>query len=236
MGLLSFGPSGWGDELLTGLGSTLAVSACAYVVALLLGSLIAWAKLSGPKPVVLVATVYTTVMRAVPELLLIILFFYAGSSLMDAALQFVTGNPTAEMPGFIIAVSVLALIQGAFASEVVRGAILSVPTGMAEAAFSFGYSKFAFRLRILLPLFLPIALPGLMNTWLILLKESALISVIGYSELMTEAKQAAASTKEYFLFFGAAAVLYYIVTLCSTALGTVLELYLTKHRSPKGDM
>ena len=165
---------------------------------------------------------YTTLIRAVPELLLIILLYYAGSSGITALLPRL-GLGEVEISGFAAAVGVLGVVQGAYQTEVLRGAILAIPRGQIEAARAYGMSPLLRLRRVVIPSMLPVALPGLGNLWMILLKDTALISVVGFSELLYTAKQAAGSTKHYFLFYAAVGAIYLVMTLGSNVVIRLLE-------------
>ena len=212
----------WGPVLLQGALVTLQISLGAFVLGLLIGLVVAMAKLSGKAPVVVVANTYITVCRAVPELLLILLLYYAGSDLVNAMLEWMGREPV-EINGFVSGVVVLGIVQGAYASEIIRGAILAIPAGHIEAARAFGCSKGLIVRRILIPEMMPFALAGLSNLWMTLLKDSALISVVGYNELLFTAKQAAGSTKMYLLFYLSVGAMYLVITLLSNGVVARIE-------------
>ena len=220
--LLAFSPPGWGGALLYGALVTLEIAVLSYALGLVLGMLGAGAKLSGNTILFWLAETYTTVIRAVPDLLLIILLFYAGSGAITAALSFL-GLGEWKISAFAAAVGVLGVVQGAYQTEVIRGAIIAIPRGQVEAARAYGMQT-ALRLRrIVIPSMLPIALPGLTNLWMILLKDTALISVVGFSELLYVGKQAAGSTKHYFLFYCVVGGIYLVMTLGSNVVFRLLE-------------
>lgn len=204
----------WGGVLLQGALVTLQISVGAFALGLLIGLLVAMTKLSGRTPLVIMANSYITVCRAVPELLLILLLYYAGGDLINAVLDWM-GHEPVEINGFVSGVIVLGIVQGAYASEIIRGAILAIPAGHIEAARAFGCSRSLIVRRILIPEMMPLALAGLSNLWMTLLKDSALISVVGYNELLFTAKQAAGSTKMYLLFFLSVGAMYLVITLLS---------------------
>ncbi|WP_411905575.1 ABC transporter permease [Rhizobium mayense] len=220
--LLSPYPPGWGGVLLTGAASTVAISAGAFLIGLLLGTGGALGKLSGIRPLRLMLELYTTAVRAVPELILIVGLYYAGMDGLNRLL--ITLNlPAFELNGFAVAVAVLGFVQGAYMTEVLRGAILAIPVGQIEAAKAFGMgARLRFR-RIILPALLPNALPGLANLWMSVTKDSALVAVVGYQELALATRLAGASTKHYFIFFLASALIYLALTLVSNALFNLLE-------------
>jgi polar amino acid transport system permease protein len=224
--LLSLSPPGWGGALLKGALVTLEIALASYALGLVLGMLGASAKLSGNTFLFWLGETYTTLVRAVPELLLIILLYYAGSSAISALLARL--GLEVEISGFAAAVGVLGIVQGAYQTEVLRGAIIAIPRGQVEAARAYGMPTGMRLRRILIPLMLPVALPGLANLWLILLKDTALISVVGISELLYTAKQAAGSTRHYFLFYVAVGAIYLAMTLGSNALFRLLERQLRR--------
>ncbi len=117
----------------------------------------------------------------------------------------------------------IGVVQGAYSTEVLRGAIKAVPSGQMEAARAYGMSPVKMLVRITLPAMLPYAIPGLANLWLIATKDTALLAVVGFSELTLVTRQAAGTTKHYMLFFAAAGVLYLMLTLVSNALIALIE-------------
>ncbi len=220
--LLSPYPPGWGGVLLTGAASTVAISAGAFLIGLLLGTGGALGKLSGIRPLRLLLELYTTAVRAVPELILIVGLYYAGMDGLNGLLA-ALNLPVFELNGFAVAVAVLGFVQGAYMTEVLRGAILAIPAGQIEAAKAFGMEpRLRFR-RIILPALLPNALPGLANLWMSVTKDSALVAVVGYQELALATRLAGASTKHYFIFFLASALIYLALTLISNAVFNLLE-------------
>jgi polar amino acid transport system permease protein len=220
--LLSPYPPGWGGVLLTGAASTVAISAGAFLIGLLLGTGGALGKLSGIRPLRLLLELYTTAVRAVPELILIVGLYYAGMDGLNRLLA-VLNLPAFELNGFAVAVAVLGFVQGAYMTEVLRGAILAIPVGQIEAAKAFGMGpRLRFR-RIILPALLPNALPGLANLWMSVTKDSALVAVVGYQELALATRLAGASTKHYFIFFLASALIYLALTLASNVLFNLVE-------------
>lgn len=214
LALLAFSPPGWGGNLLRGLLHSLEIALGGYSLGLLIGVAGACGKLyGGPVTRDLLAT-YTTCVRAIPELVLILLLYYAGTDAINQLMQWL-GRPTVDISGLAAGIFVIAAVQGAYATEVIRGAIKSVPVGQLEAARAYGMSGFQSLRRITLPAMLPYAIPGLSNLWLIATKDTALLAVVGFSELTLETRQAAGSTKHYLLFYCAAGVLYLLVTLIS---------------------
>ncbi|WP_458527281.1 ABC transporter permease [Onishia taeanensis] len=218
----------WAGPILQGALTTLEIAVLAYAIGLVLGLIGASARLSPWAPLRGLATAYSTAVRAVPELLLIILLYYAGSQALTALIHAMGLPGQIAINGFVTAVGVLAFVQGAYMTEVLRGAILAIPKGQLEAADAFGFSTWARFHRIVIPAMLPNALPGMSNLWLILIKDTALISVIGFSELFFTIQQAAASTRAHFLFYAAAGIIYLLMTLTSTALFARLERYVRR--------
>lgn len=220
--LLAPTPPGWGGVLLTGAVSTVLISLGAYLLGIGIGLLGATGKLKGSRPVVALLDIYTTAVRAIPELILIIGLYYAGTDGINRLLTAI-GLPSIEINGFLAAVMVLGIVQGAYMTEVLRGAILAIPIGQIEAASAFGMRPWLRFRRVVLPALMPNALPGMANLWMSVTKDSALIAVVGYQELALATRLAAGNTKHYFLFFFAAALLYLAITLLSNLLFTGLE-------------
>lgn len=220
--LLSPWPPGWGGNLLRGLVHSLEIALGAYAIGLVLGTLGASAKLYGGPVARDVAEAYTTIVRAVPELVLILLLYYAGTSLVNDMLASM-GRAPVDISGLAAGIGVLGVVQGAYHTEVLRGAILSLPPGQIEAARAYGMSPWQTLRRITLPGMLPYALPGLSNLWLVVTKDTALLAVVGFNELTLETRQAAGTTKAYFTFFMAAGALYLAVTLLSNVVLSRIE-------------
>jgi len=226
---LAYGPTGWGDELLYGAWLTIAISFCSYAIGLALGLLGALAKRSERRLPRAIAWFYTTVVRAVPELLLILLIYYTSTSAIRSLVVGLGIANEFEVNSFLAACLALGIVQGAYSTEVFRGAILSLGAGQPEAAKSLGLSNWlTFRL-VIFPQMIRSALPALGNLWLVVLKESSLISVVGYSEVLFTAKTAAGSTHRYLYFFTVAAFGFLILTLLSTSLFQALEDRAGKH-------
>jgi octopine/nopaline transport system permease protein len=213
--LLSFGDQGWGDEMLRGALMTLAVSLSSMALGLVFGTLGAAAKLSAVAPARWLAEGYTTIVRGVPELLVIYLLFFGG----NGAVMFIAGifgyGGYIELNAFTIGTFAVGVVSGAYSTEVIRGAVLAVPRGQIEAAQAIGMSRFLLFRRIMLPQVARFALPGLGNVWQLTLKDTSLISVTGLVEIMRQAHVAAGSTRQPFTFYLVAACLYLLLTTFS---------------------
>ena len=186
----------------------------AFGFGLLIGVAGAWGKLYGGPVLRDLLEVYTTLMRAVPELVWILLLYFAGSDLVNQLLA-AFGYPAIDINGVIAGIFVLSVVQGAYSTEVLRGAILAIPQGQVEAARAYGMSPGLMLRRITLPAMLPFAIPGLANLWLIVTKDTALLAIVGVDELTQMTRNAGAATKAYFTFFMAAGVLYLALSLVS---------------------
>ena len=195
--IVGFGPDGWGAQFAAGTAVTMAISVGAYAVGILFGLAGCGARVSASRPLRRVAAGYTTVVRAVPELLLIILLFYSGSAALDWMLAAVGLGGRVGVSGFATAMLTLGFVQGAYMTEVFRGALSAVPAGCLEAGRALGLRRLPLLRLVVVPLMLRVALPGMGNLWQSVLKESALVSVVGFSELLTVGKNAASETKQY---------------------------------------
>ncbi len=207
-------PPGWGGTLLVGLLHSIEIAVGATCVGLMIGTAGAYGKLYGGPVVRDLLAVYTTIVRAVPELVLILLLYYAGTDLINQVLTSM-GYQRIDISGLAAGIAVLGIVQGAYSTEVIRGAILAVPQGQIEAARAYGMPPGLMLRRITLPAMLPFAIPGLANLWLIATKDTALLAVVGFNELTLATRQAAGVTKAYLIFYLAAGVLYLALTLFS---------------------
>lgn len=221
--LLRFGSEGWGDEIASGAVMTLMVAISAYLVGLVVGSGAAAAKLSGPAPLRWLAAIYTTVVRGVPALLVIWLLFFGGSGLVTWLATLFGYGGRVELSAFAVGVAAVGIVSGAYATEVIRGAVRAVPKGQLEAARALGMGRFLILRRILVPQALRYALPGLGNVWQMTLKDTTLVSVVSLAELMRQAYLGMQSTRQPFLFYLTAAILYMVMTTCSEALFRALS-------------
>jgi len=204
-------------SILNGALLTVAVSLAALAVSIVLGLLGAAAKISGNTPLVALATVYTTIIRGIPELVLMLLVFYGGSIGINSLLELSGTGITLDIEPFSAGVLTLGFIYGAYMTETFRGAILSIPRGQFEAAAAFGMGPVQAFMRITLPQLVRYALPGFTNNWLVLIKATALISLIGLQEMTYLAKQASAATRSPFAFFLFTAALFLLYTWVSLA-------------------
>lgn len=220
--LLALSPPGWGGNLLRGLVHSLQIAAGAFAFGLVIGLFGALGKLSGGPVTRDLLAVYTTVVRAVPELVLILILYFIGTDLLNRAAA-ALGYGTVQVSGVAAGIWVLGIVQGAYATEVLRGAILAIPPGQIEAGRAYGLTSGQLLRRVTLPAMLPHALPGLANLWLIATKDTALLAIVGFAELTLETRQAAASTRAYFTFYIAAGLLYLAVTLVSAVVFRRLE-------------
>ncbi len=205
---------GYGLLIIDGLEMTIWVSVYSVALATGLGFVGALAKLSSHKWLIGIATAYTTLIRGVPDLVLMFLVFFGGQILVNhitdaLEMDFVEINP------FVAGVFSIAFIFGAYMTETFRGAILAVPKGQMEAARAFGMNTFLAFHRILLPQMLRHAIPGFGNNWLVLLKTTALVSVIGLDDMLRKATLAAGATKMPFFFYLLAATGYLALTTVS---------------------
>ncbi|MFS8110678.1 ABC transporter permease subunit [Rhizobium jaguaris] len=213
--LIGFGSTGWGALLLLGTLMTLCVTAVALAIGAVFGAIVASAKLSGNLILKTLGNVYTTVFRGVPELLIIYLIYFGGSSAITSIGKSFGYEGFLGMPSFAAGALAVGIISGAYQAEVFRGAYLAVSKGELEAASAIGmHGALRFR-RIIMPQVLRFAIPGMGNVWQLSLKDSALISVTGLAELMRTSQVAAGSTRQYFLFFVVGGALYLILTSLS---------------------
>jgi len=210
-----FDLKGYGWMLWDGVQVTLLVSVCAMALALVMGLLGAWGKLGHSKAARGAADTYTTVIRGVPELLLILIVYYGTPTLIQGILEDFGHDVVLDINPFLAGFITIGFIYGAFATEVFRGAFQAIDKGQIEAARSYGMSRsLAFR-RILLPQVWRFALPGLGNVWLVLVKATALISVIQLPELLRNADIAARAVRLPFTFYFAASLIYLGITIVS---------------------
>ena len=202
-------------SILRGTGITIAISVCSVVLAVALGLLGAWGKLAGSRMANSVTNAYTTLIRGVPDLVLMLLLFYGGQQLLNDF-----GDATGwwgyiEINHFTAGVFTIGFIYGAYMTETFRGAYLAIPSGQVEAGVACGMNPRTVFLRIVWPQLVRYALPSFGNNWLVLLKTTALVSVLGLHELVWESFTAGRSTRQLFTFFLVTLVIYLVLTAIS---------------------
>jgi His/Glu/Gln/Arg/opine family amino acid ABC transporter permease subunit len=199
-----------------GLKVTLAVGLSCIPVVVVMGLLGAWAKLSANKVARTIGYAYTTIVRGVPELVLILLVYYGITDLLQRLLSALSGTDVViDIDRFTAGTVTLGLIYGAFATEVFRGAFLAVDRGQIEAARAFGMHKRLAFIRVVFPQMMRFAIPGLGNVWMVLMKATALMSVIQLPELMRMADVAARAVRMPFTFYFGALAIYLAMTAVS---------------------
>ncbi|SAL36380.1 polar amino acid ABC transporter, inner membrane subunit [Caballeronia sordidicola] len=213
--LLGFGEQGWGAALLVALLMTVLLTIAALAVGAVFGAMVASAKLSRSRTLRVIGDAYTTLFRGIPELLIIYLFYFGGSSVVTAVGQFFGADGFIGVPPFVVGALAIGLISGSYQAEVYRSAVLAVSRGEIEAARAIGMSTPTMWRRVLIPQVVRFALPGIGNVWQLSLKDSALIAVTGLSELMRTSQVAAGSTHQYFTFYVVGGALYLILTSLS---------------------
>jgi polar amino acid transport system permease protein len=220
---LSLHPPGWGSHLLWGLAESIQIAAGAFGIGVVIGIFGAHGKIYGGPLARDLLGIYTLLFRAVPELIMLLLLYYAFVDAINRTLAIVGFTGSIDFSGVTTGMLVLGVVQGAYATEVIRGAMLAVPYGQIEAARSFGMPTWLLMRRIYIPAMLPFAIPGLANLWLVATRSTALLAIIGFTELTQRSRQAAAATKAYFTFFIAAGALYLALALVSNILIRRLE-------------
>ena len=212
---LSLGHSGWGDELFIGALMTVSLAVASLIIGLLIGGVLALCKIQPFITLRGFAHGLTLLFRGTPEFLVILVVFFGLDLLVNALLSFIAIDLKVSTPKFWAGALGLGLIFGVYASEVFKGAYYAVPKGTLEASHALGLSKFQTTTQIHIPLMWSYALPGLMNLWLVLLKDTSLVAVIAFDELLRTAKVAGETEREPFIFFLAAGVLYLLMTWVS---------------------
>ena len=202
---------------------TLQVALVALLFATGLGLLGAACKMSGHSWLRKTADVYTTVVRGVPDLVMMLLIFYGAPAVVNYLIELAGSDGSFDLNPFLAGTLTLGLIFGAYLTETFRGAILAIPKGQAEAGFAFGMSRLRVYLRIILPQMVRLAIPGFTNNWLVLVKCTALVSIIGLEDIMFKARGASEATHQPFTFYLVTALVYLAITAVSMLLLRWLE-------------
>lgn len=224
-----FDLQGFGPMILLGAWMTVQVALTATLFGLVLGLGGALMKLSSSRTLRLVAGIYTTVLRGVPILVVILLFYFGAISAVNAIARALGHTQFIDLNAFVAGTAALSLAFGAYATEVFRGAFQAIPKGEIEAARALGMSRLTAFRRVSLPQVWRLALPGLGNIFLVILKETALVSVIGLEELMRKTEFAVGFTRQPFTFFLFAALCYLSMTVIA-----MLALQVMERRANRG--
>ena len=228
--ILGCGADGWGDEVGSGVLVTISLALATLPLGLALGFFIALAKQSSEPSLKLAANIYTTIFRGLPELLTLFLVYFGGQIGIQALVRLFGGEGTVEISSFLAGMIALGVVFSSYASEVFLSAFRAIPNGQYEGGYAIGLRKTQTMRLIILPQLIRIALPGLSNLWLILVKDTALVSVIGLSDIVRQTGIAARVSKEAFLFFGTACLLYLILAMVSSVGLSAIERW-----SARGD-
>ncbi len=210
LALLSFGPDGWGDELAAGAWLTIRLALATLPFGLAVGLAVALMRDSGNRWLRIPGNVFTTVFRGLPELLTLLLVYFGAQMLLARMFGAV------EVSAFVSGLVALGLVFSAYASEVFLGAFRGIGRGQYEAAYALGLRPFTVFRLVVLPQLVRLALPGLANLWLVLLKDTSLVSVIALNDLLRQTSVAVRATKEPFLFYLVACMIYLAMSSISS--------------------
>ncbi|MBN9242747.1 MAG: ABC transporter permease [Mesorhizobium sp.] len=214
--LLSWGPDGWLDDIAYGAFITVSLALATLPIGLAIGFLVALAKQSAEPSLRLAGNVYTTIFRGLPELLTLFLVYFGGQIGLQKLFQLFDPNATVDVSAFVSGMIALGVVFSSYASEVFMSAFKAIPKGQYEGGHAVGLTSWQTMRLVVLPQLIRIALPGLANLWLILLKDTALVSVVGLSDILRQTSIAARVTKHAFLFFGFATLVYLVLSIISS--------------------
>lgn len=214
--LLSWGSEGWLDEIAHGVFITVSLGLATLPIGLAIGFVVAVAKQSDEPSLRLAGNIYTTIFRGLPELVTLFLVYYGAQIGIQSALRVLWPDATVDVNSFISGMVALGVVFSAYVSEVFLSAFRAIPRGQYEGGYAIGLTHGQAMRLIVLPQLIRIALPGLANLWLILLKDTALVSAIGLNDILRWTGVAARVEREPFLFYSFAALLYLTLTIISS--------------------
>jgi polar amino acid transport system permease protein len=220
--------AGFGAQLAAGTLVTIQVALLAMALAVVLGLLGAMAKESSSRPLRWVGSTYTTVVRGLPELLVVLVVYFGSVGVLNGIARAFGHTEYVELSPFMAGTLALAFNYGAYMTEIFRGALRTIPRGHIEAGLALGLGRRRIFRRIVLPQVWRVALPATGNIFMALMKDTALVSVIGAEDLMRETSIAVAVTQEPFTFYLAAALIYLSLTALATGVITLLERRTTR--------
>lgn len=214
--LLSFGPEGWSRSIAWGLLVTISLALATLPIGLVLGFLVSLGKQSSEPSMRLASNIYTTIFRGLPELLTLFLVYFGASLGLQRILDLFDIKANIEINAFAAGMVALGFVFSSYSSEVFLSAFRAIPRGQYESGYAIGLSNWLTMRKVIFPQLIRIALPGLANLWLVLLKDTSLVSVITLSDILRQTSIAARVTKEPFLFYGVACLLYLGLAIISS--------------------
>ena len=214
--LIACGDAGWGDEIAFGVKVTITLALATLPVGLIIGFLIALAAQSEERLLRLAAGIYTTIFRGLPELLTLFIVYYGAQILLQTVLSTFGYDGRVEINAFVSGVIALSVVFSSYCSEVLLSAFRAIPKGQYEAGDALGLHRGRTMVLIILPQLVRIALPGLVNLWMILLKDTSYVSIIGLADVLRQTGVAVKVTKEAFLFYTLACGIYLGLAIISS--------------------
>ena len=214
--LLSWGPEGWLDDIFNGVLVTVSLALATFPVGLLIGFFIAIAKQSSEPTMRVAGNIYTTIFRGLPELVTLFLVYFGAQIVLQNIVQFVDPSATVSINSFVSGMIALGVVSSSYSSEVFLSAFRAIPHGQYEGGYAIGLTNGQTMRLVVLPQLIRIALPGLANLWLILLKDTALVSAVALPDILRQVGIAARVTKHAFLFYGLASLIYLALAIISS--------------------
>ena len=218
MELLNFDDTGYGDELLAGVFITIRLALLSFLLALILGVVLGFVALAKNRLLQAFWRTYASVFMGVPSILIVFFLYFNAPGLLKSAF-----NLRVDVTPFVAGVSALAIVYAAYVGEAVRGAVLNIPRGQWDAAHALGLKNLSMWWLVILPQIWRIALPGVTNIWMTTLKDTALVSLVGLTDLVRMADIAAAATQEPFLFYVVAGLVFVVFSGLTMAGSVRLE-------------
>lgn len=214
-GMLSCGNLGWGDEIARGFWVTVACAFLTLPIGLLVGVSVALAKRSSDPLLSSAASLYTTLFRALPELLTLFIIYFGLQLALQGAVTWLGLDIKVQIDALFSGVCALAIVFSAYCAEVITAAFNAIPKGQYEAGYALGLPRYRTFKSVILPQLLRLSLPGLGNLWMNLLKDTSYVSTIGLADVLRQTGIAAKVTKDAFFFYGIACVIYLALAVLS---------------------
>lgn len=222
-GLLSCTDKGWGDEIASGFYVTASLAICTLPVGLIIGFLLALAKQSGEGQLRTAADIYTTIFRGLPELLTLFIIYFGLQIVLQNFAASIGYDGSIEINSFFAGMIAIGTVFSAYCAEVLQSAFKAIPQGQYAGGHAVGLSRVQTMRLIIVPQLIRIALPGLGNLWMTLLKDTALVSAIQLPDILRQTGIAAKVTKQPFLFYGIACLLFLVLAILSSVVFSWIE-------------
>lgn len=217
--------AGYLGQMGAGAWVTMKVFLLSFLLSLITGTLFGLGRLSRLRPLRAVLAAYASIAMGVPSLLIIFIIYYGGSAVLTALFGFDRGFDLSPFASGVVAIT---MVNAVYVGELIQSAVRNLPAGQFEACDALNIPRHKAWRQVLLPQVFRLALPGLVNVWIVILKETSLVSIVGLHDLISVAKTVGGATREPFLFLVASGSFYVAISVATVPLARRAERRLNR--------